>query len=253
VSARAALYLSPLLCALLLGALGCTAPPGRPAGGSGVSSPDQVLDFATLYAENCSGCHGAGGENGAAISLANPVYLAAAGEANLKRATAAGVPGTLMPPFAQSNGGTLTDQQIDALADGMIKNWSRPAILAGETPPAYASASAGDATRGQNAFATFCGRCHGADGAGEKSSPGSKGGDTGSLVDPAYLALVSDQNLRSTIIAGDPEQGMPDWRHDLAGAGARALTDPEITDIVAWLASHRTSAPGQPYASGEQR
>lgn len=88
---------------------------------------------------------------------------------------------------------------------------------------------------------------------GGKSSPGGKGVNTGSLVDPSYLALISDQSLRSTTIAGDPEQGMPDWRHDLSEAGARALTDQEITDIVAWLASHRTSAPGQPYASGEQR
>ncbi len=246
-----ALYLSTLLCALSLGGLGCS-PPGRPGGGSGVSSPEQVLNFATLYTQNCSGCHGAGGKNGAAISLANPVYLAAAGEANLKRATAAGVPGTLMPPFAKSNGGTLTDQQIDVLVDGMLKNWGS-ANLSGQAPPAYASALASDTTRGQEAFATFCGRCHGTDGAGEKSPPGSKGVNNGSLVDPSYLALVSDQNLRSTTIAGNPEQGMPDWRHDLSGAGARALTDQEITDIVAWLASHRTSAPGQPYASGEQR
>ena len=58
---------------------------------------------------------------------------------------------------------------------------------------------------------------------------------TGSLVDPAYLALISDQGLRSLIIAGQPGEGMPDWRSDINGAGSRAMTDQEVTDIVAWL------------------
>ena len=247
------LSLSSLLCALSLSGLGCSGAPGRPGAGSVVSRPGQVLNFATLYTENCSACHGASGKNGAAISLANPVYLAYAGEANLERVTANGVPGTLMPPFAQSSGGALTDQQIHALADGMIQNWSRPGALTGQTPPSYSSVSAGDATQGQKAFATFCGRCHGADGMGQESLSGSKGAATGSLVNPSYLALVSDQNLRTMIVSGQPEQGMPDWRQDLSGAESRALTDQEIADIVAWLATHRTSAPGQPYASGEQR
>ncbi len=70
---------------------------------------------------------------------------------------------------------------------------------------------------------------------------------TGSIIDPAYLALVSDQGLRSTIIAGQPEQGMPDWRSDLTGTGARAMTDQEVTDTVAWMTSHRIATPGQPY------
>jgi hypothetical protein len=33
---------------------------------------------------------------------------------------------------------------------------------------------------------------------------------------------------------------MPDWRSDLKGSGARAMTDREITDVVAWLAAERT-------------
>jgi cytochrome c oxidase cbb3-type subunit 3/ubiquinol-cytochrome c reductase cytochrome c subunit len=49
--------------------------------------------------------------------------------------------------------------------------------------------------------------------------------------------------LRSIVIAGRPEEGMPDWRSD----GAQPLTDQQITDIVAWLGSKRTASPGQPY------
>ena len=38
--------------------------------------PEQVLAFPTLYTQNCTACHGENGKNGAAIPLANPVYLA---------------------------------------------------------------------------------------------------------------------------------------------------------------------------------
>jgi cytochrome c oxidase cbb3-type subunit 3/ubiquinol-cytochrome c reductase cytochrome c subunit len=65
----------------------------------------------------------------------------------------------------------------------------------------------------------------------------------GSIVDPTYLALVSDQYLRSIIIAGRPDQGMPDWRGD----SSQPLTDQQVTDIVAWLGSKRIASPGQPY------
>ena len=39
-------------------------------------APEKVLDFDTLYATNCTGCHGTEGRGGAAPGLANPTYLA---------------------------------------------------------------------------------------------------------------------------------------------------------------------------------
>ena len=57
---------------------------------------------------------------------------------------------------------------------------------------------------------------------------------------------MSDQGLRTTVIAGRPDIGQPDWRGDVPG---RALTGEEVTDVVAWLASLRPETPGQPYAS----
>ena len=66
----------------------------------------------------------------------------------------------------------------------------------------------------------------------------------GSIVDPSYLALISDQNLRSIIIAGRPDEAMPDWRSDCSNT---PMTDQQITDILAWLASKRVANPGQPY------
>lgn len=231
-----------LACTVAFVTAGCNGAPGKPGPEPETPRPEQVLDFATLYRQNCAACHGESGRNGAAISLANPTYLAIAGVTNIERITADGVPGTAMPLFAKSKGGTLTDQQIAVLAQGMTSSWGNPAALAGQTPPAYAAAATGNPVRGQKAFATYCARCHGADGTGASAGNGIA---TGSLVDPAYLALISDQGLRSIILAGQTEQGPHDWRSYLTVA--HPMSDQEITDTVAWLVSHRIATPGQPY------
>jgi len=223
--------------------VGCSRIPGRPGPGPEVVRPDEVLDFPTLYKANCAACHGENGRNGAAISLANPVYLGVAGEDNLRRIVANGVPGKLMPPFAKSAGGMLTDQQIGVLAHGMMQQWSEPNLLAGLSIPQYRSTLAGDVARGQQAFGIYCARCHGVAGEGSAADAKSGTGKIGSIVDGSYLALISDQGLRSIMIAGRPDEGMPDWRTD----AAQPMNDQQITDVVAWLVSKRTSNPGQPY------
>lgn len=239
-----AAFYALILLAIVLALAGCNRIPGRPGPGPEVVRPNEVLDFPTLYKANCAACHGENGREGAAISLANPAYLAVAGEENLREITAKGVPGRLMPPFARSAGGMLTDQQIDSLANGMMQQWSKPDLLAGLNIPSYRSTLAGDAARGQQAFSIFCARCHGVAGEGASTGDAKSGtGKVGSLVDGAYLALISDQGLRSITIAGRPDEGMPDWRTD----AAQPMTDQQISDVVAWLASKRTKNPGQPY------
>jgi cytochrome c oxidase cbb3-type subunit 3/ubiquinol-cytochrome c reductase cytochrome c subunit len=210
-----------------------------------VVRPDEILDFATLYKRNCAACHGENGRNGAAISLANPTYLAVVGEDNLRETAAKGVSGRLMPPFAKSAGGMLTDQQINVLAHGMMQQWSSPDVAAGFSLPPYRAMLPGDVSRGQQAFGEFCARCHGAAGEGSAADAKSGAGKIGSIVDASYLALISDQGLRCITIAGRPDEGMPDWRTD----AAQPMTDQQITDIVAWLASKRSANPGQPYAT----
>ena len=233
---------------LILSAAGCWNAPGKPKLGAEAERPDQVLDFPTLYAQNCSGCHGDHGTNGAAISLGNPVYLAFAGVTNIQRVTAAGVTGTLMPPFAKSARGMLTDRQILILAQGMVAAWGRPTEFSGQTLPAYAETSPGDPVQGQLAFTTYCASCHGANGTGTSGGNSqAPRGQRGSLVDPAYLALISDQGLRSLMIAGQPEMGMPGWNSYRTSGQSHALTESEIANIVAWMASHRIPMPGQPY------
>ncbi|MFZ0745711.1 MAG: cytochrome c [Terracidiphilus sp.] len=222
--------------------------PGYPKPGQEIARPSDVLDFKTLYKQNCSACHGEDGQNGAALPMNNPAYLAVIGADNLRNITAKGVSGTLMPPFARSAGGMLTDQQIEALVQGMLREWSRPAEFSGINVPPYASTAPGNAADGQKTFVAACARCHGDDGLGARPAadgkPPQKGSTSDSIVDPAYLSLVSDQSLRSLIIGGRPDENVPDWRGYLSDPGARALTPQEINDIVAWVASHRAPTMG---------
>jgi cytochrome c oxidase cbb3-type subunit III len=221
--------------ALLLG-FGCGRLPGKPTTADVELLPGQVHDFAALFQQNCAGCHGLNGKGNGALALANPVYLAIANDDTLRRATAQGVPGTHMPPFAQSKGGTLTDEQIEILVHEMRAKWSNPDALQAVTPPPYAASSAGDTHRGAEVFTTFCAACHGPEGKGAVKA--------GSIVDGSYLALVSDQSLRTTVIAGRPDLGHPDWRNCVSN---RVLTAQEVTDVVTWLVGHRNPTPGQPY------
>ncbi|MGC1619087.1 MAG: c-type cytochrome [Candidatus Acidiferrum sp.] len=225
-----------LLAVLLMS--GCSSPPGQPKKGFETLAPSQVLDFATLYSQNCSACHGAEGKGGAAIALGDPVYLAIADDATIRKATANGVGGTSMPAFAQSAGGMLTDQQINVITTGIRSHLNKPGILDGAAPPSYLPKSAGNVSRGEATYKTFCESCHG---------PGGRGGPKGSsITDDSFLALVSDQELRTLVITGRPELGAPGWRGDVPG---KPMSDQEITDVVAWLASRRSQIPGQPYST----
>ena len=235
--------LSTLACCVLatLACAGCGRLPGKPTPADVALKPRQVRDFALLYSENCSGCHGPEGKGNGALALANPVYLAIASDDTLRRVTTLGVHGTLMPPFAESSGGMLTDEQINILVSGMRARWARDDAVAGASPPPYASKTTGDPKRGAEVYTTFCVSCHGPEGKGTEKS--------GSIVDGSYLALVSDQSLRSTVIAGRPEFSHPDWRNCVPG---RPMTPADVTDVVAWLSSQRTKTPGQPYASNHE-
>ncbi|HKN13151.1 MAG TPA: c-type cytochrome, partial [Candidatus Binatus sp.] len=103
---------------------GCDSFPGRPTQADLPLRPTNVTNFATLYGENCAGCHGADGKSGAAIAMNNPVYLAIVDDSSMRRVIAGGIPGTAMPPFAQRAGGSLTDQQIAILVAGIRKSWA---------------------------------------------------------------------------------------------------------------------------------
>jgi mono/diheme cytochrome c family protein len=227
----------------VLGALllcGCDLSHGKPGKDSEALAPDEVLDFKILYAENCAGCHGAAGRGGAAIALADPVYLSIADADAMRKVIANGVRGTSMPAFARSAGGMLADKQIDVLTEQIRARWSRPGILNGAEAPSYAAKTVGDVSHGEIAYQTYCESCHGTEGRGSKKGS--------AITDGAFLSLVSDQGLRTIVIAGRPELNAPDWRGNVPG---KPMSDQEVTDVVAWLVSKRVQNPGQPYPAAQ--
>lgn len=225
IQSRIRIFSASLLAAsLVLLIAGCNHAPGYP--GNPPTRPDEVVDFTTLYSQNCSACHGVNGQNGPAIDLGNPEYQALIDDATLRKWISNGLPGTLMPAFAQSAGGMLTDRQIDALVAGMRQHWAASNAFNGATPPPYAQGKPGDPKHGQQLYASRCAICH-------QSSPQQ-------ITGSSYLALVGDQALRTLIIAGRPDIGQPDWRHDSPGGKLTTpLSTTDVDDIVAYLATLR--------------
>lgn len=216
-----------LVCAGTVGALMLLAacdPPGKP--GPQDDELNAASDFKTIYAMNCSGCHGANGQQGPGRVLNNPLYLTVSTKENIRAILVHGRPGTLMPAFARSNGGQLTDKQIDILVYGIEGAWAKPVTFAGI--PSYDGAGfTGDVDRGRKLFGKACFACH------------AKGGVAGPLNDGTYLSLSSNQNLRTSIIVGRPDfpgLAMPDYRSLNMG---HALSDQDIADIVGFLSSLR--------------
>jgi cytochrome c oxidase cbb3-type subunit III len=228
--------------ALALVALACSCgnSPGKPRPDSIPINPDDVSDFGVLYAKNCAGCHGEDGKGGAALALADPIYLSIADDSVVRRVTASGAPGTSMPAFAKSAGGMLTDQQIGIIVRGIRERWSKPGTLSGANVPPYVAAP-GEPSRGGAVYMTYCSSCHGTAGAG--------GSKASSIVDGSFLALASDQYLRTIVIVGRPEFGAPDWRGNVPG---KTMSPQDVSDVVAWLISQRPKFPGQPYPNSDK-
>jgi cytochrome c oxidase cbb3-type subunit 3 len=209
---------------------------GRPAMTSIRIDPDNVTNFDLLFGKNCSGCHGTQRKSGAALSITDPVYLAIADDSILRKVVTNGIPGTSMPAFAKSAGGLLTENQVEIIVRGLRERYAKPEVLAGASPPPYSSNEPGDATRGSAVYKAYCTACHGTDGKG--------GSKASSIVDGSFLALLTDQELRTLVIVGRPEFSAPDWRNDIPG---KPMTPQEISDVVAWLSAQRPQFAGRPY------
>ncbi len=210
--------------------------PGQPSEAERWRAPAEINDFNQLYTQNCAGCHGVDGKLGAAHPLNDPLYLAFVTDDGMRQAISKGRAGTNMPAFSEQAGGHLTDQQIELLVSGMRSRWSKPDEFKGVELPPYSvneinakTSETGDATRGAATYKTYCGSCHGTNG---------DGGSAGSIVDPNFLNLVSDQGLRTTVVIGRADMGKPDWRGNVPG---QPMSAQEIADVVAWLAGQRQS------------
>jgi cytochrome c oxidase cbb3-type subunit III len=222
--------------------------PGQPSEAQRWRAPADISDFNELYTKNCAGCHGTGGKLGAARPLNDSLYLAFVTDDSMRQVISAGRAGTNMPAFSQTAGGHLTDQQVELIVNGIRAHWSKPENFKGVDLPRYSvnesgttigpsaavnnnisaqTSQTGDAPRGYTTYKTYCATCHGTNG---------DGGPAGSIVDPNFLNLVSDQGLRTTVVVGRADMGKPDWRGNVPG---HPMSAQEIDDVVAWLTTRR--------------
>jgi cytochrome c oxidase cbb3-type subunit III len=229
----------------LLALAGCT-PPGKPNPANRPVMPDQITDFDQLYAMNCAGCHGKAGELGPAPPLADPLFMAIIPDDVLQGVIRRGRAGTPMPAFAADHGGSLTEAQLQSLAEGIKTRWKSDSYVVATDAPRYVVANFEGASsdqarkRGKEVFSRACAGCHGPGGAGIEAD----GAIANALRVPAFLALISDQALRRIIITGRPDLGMPNFaEREGRPADFRPLTSGEVDDLVALLASWRTAVP----------
>lgn len=229
---------SSVLALLIVVTSGCDNLPGKPGPGPLVPRPDSVLDPVTLYVENCAGCHGKTGIGAVATPIGLPEYQLLVDLPTQREIVAGGVPNTAMPGFSRKAGGFLTDEQIDALTKGMRANWLGTNVNPQQGSPAYADSVQGDSTAGATVYGASCANCHG--------KAGGPTGKAGSVLNTSFLALVSPQGLRTTVIIGRPDLNMPGWR---SVNSTHPLSEKEVRDVVAFLLSHRNATPGQPYST----
>ena len=201
-------------------------PPGKPKEDDpSAENESESLDFSTIYNRNCAGCHGADGKNGPGRILNDTTYLAFIPREALRKVLENGRAGTAMPPWASKQGGPLNDKQISVLVDGMYSRWGKASPPSDAPLPEYAQENpAGDVKHGKQLFVRGCYMCHG------------KGAKVGPVTEPAYLALVSNQMLRTSIVIGRADLGMPNYRYLNLG---KPLSNGDVDDLVTYLVSLR--------------
>jgi cytochrome c oxidase cbb3-type subunit III len=237
-------------------AAGCDLP-GRPKAGDREVSPEKETNFSVLFRRNCVGCHGANGKWGPAPPLNDKLFLSLIPDAELRRVIAQGRPGTPMPAFGAAEGGHLSAEQVNILADGIKPRWSAGDSAPRTAPPYVRTQTHRDASAGGNeddgmmVFAMACASCHGDHGQGRRQGGDTTGKSAGAINDPDFLALISDQALRRYVITGRPDLGMPDYA-DRTGrpSGFKSLTDDDVANVVALLASWREGGSASRKESG---
>jgi len=224
------------LAALLLASTGlliyALQEPGRIVQAQAAQLAADLDDAMTLYAQNCSVCHGLAGEGIGATPALDQAVLRESDPASLTKIIARGLFGTAMPAWHIEDGGPLSDYQIAemvsliqrgdwAATQDRVVNLGLAPLVPFTTEPDQAVLDAlavfpeGDElVRGITVYAEQCVACHGADGQGTSLAP--------ALNDPALRAKpVAD--LERTILNGVPGTLMAGWQNTLSAADTSAL------------------------------
>lgn len=209
----------------------------------------------SLYAENCAVCHGIAGEGLGAAPPLDAGALRSSDPASLGKIIARGLYATSMPAWSQTDGGPLSDYQIDQLValiltgdwqqtqDRVVNLGLAPQVpfSAEPDPGILASLTAladGDVlVLGVQVYAENCVACHGPDGTGTTLAP---------ALNTPEVRTQATADLQRTLSLGVPGTLMAGWERALLPEEIQAL----LTLINRWdeLPAGAIPAPDRPVA-----
>ncbi len=190
---------------------------------------EQWLLGAQVYAENCAVCHGTDGEGRVGATLSKD-WPSIRPDLLTKDTIEKGVPGSLMPAWGQTNGGPLSDEEIEAVVY-YILSWQTggapeitPVLTSTSRPPVSPVPGVeGDPNQGGVLYDQNCAVCHGENGEGR----------IGATLAQAWPSIRPDLTIKSTIERGVDGSVMPAWSQVNGGP----LKESEIENLVAFLLS----------------
>ncbi len=194
----------------------------------------------TIYAHNCTGCHGVRGEGASGPALSNPNFLRFASDGFLMATMALGRHGTEMRPVKRGPQSILelTSDEVNDLV-AYLRSWeyASPFAVAGATASSTGNIPhrfvvPWDLGRGGELFASYCAGCHGDEGLGMWAPE---------LNNEGFLASATDGFLQATIVRGRRGTAMRSFGR--GGHGIADLTDQDIDDIVAYMRHWSTQVP----------
>jgi mono/diheme cytochrome c family protein len=174
-------------------------------------SPIQVGQ--NLFAANCAACHGEFGEGGANPARVGEIippistsdFLKTRDDTTIRAIIAMGQADLGMPPFASSNGGQLSDDEVDAIV-AFIRSWEANPLVIENTPmPPPTPTTAGLSTA--EIYTNLCAQCHGKAG---------EGGSGPALNTAEFQQAWSDQVIFQVINIGQPPTHMIAWNNFLS-------------------------------------